>query len=598
MTSAPFFNRGVTLRTTNISVDVPTQFIIKGGELDFLRRNIGSHMIDENTIAFDASFDFVMEPLRELVTTGQYEGMLFDDLYHFCDRFGIRNNSYLYPNDFYLIKVHEDWIRDYFYEEESKNTDIRDDLYNLMKIGDEELNHIRNATVRFEGDLLFLHHTKSVIAGADKFYPEVFDLKYMEDHIPPIMKEICAISPNIVIAGGAIFKLLVPRDYSASQNFMMYARAYDQKDTLTGDVDIFIYGVTDEEMFQLVRSIVRIIRNHLQDEEIAYMYRDHHTITIKGLSIGVIQIILRGYVTMAEILTGFDVDSCAIGYNSSGLYATPRCYYSLINRINFFDFDRMSPSYEYRLAKYGKRGISLFVPFFRFKYVDTSFTVNSMRNIFVLSNPFKHPVDETLNLIPDRNYGHDVMKNRNGLSRLIISHISNVVAKESDYSSENVGKLKTIDTIFDFDVYGENEYSNPEYTDRLEQYYHNREYEKWMFPILVYRLDVDVIGIRASNETIEENIEDLLSIPDDVYSIVTFSIPQKPEIIRLRPGDQLTSSFHRQVLSDKRVFYEEIYDKDFLPHWIRNPLHLTVTGTPEASNSPQRTYSPRVKLTA
>jgi hypothetical protein len=76
------------------------------------------------------------------------------------------------------------------------------------------------------------------------------------------------------------------------------------------------------------------------------------------------QIILRVYKTYSEVLHGFDVDSCCIGYDGRSLLFTERAMSAIRSGYNRVHFGRLSPSYEYRLAKYAKRGMSIWVPGF------------------------------------------------------------------------------------------------------------------------------------------------------------------------------------------------------------------------------------------
>lgn len=84
-----------------------------------------------------------------------------------------------------------------------------------------------------------------------------------------------------------------------------------------------------------------------------------------------IQVILRAYHSPSEVLHGFDVDCCGIGYDGKNIWLTDRALFSLRSGYNTFSFDRMSPSYEWRLAKYGQRGMSLHVPGYDRMKVDT-----------------------------------------------------------------------------------------------------------------------------------------------------------------------------------------------------------------------------------
>lgn len=75
-----------------------------------------------------------------------------------------------------------------------------------------------------------------------------------------------------------------------------------------------------------------------------------------------IQIILRLYSSPAEILMGFDVDACSVGFDGKQVYMTPRCHQALVRQMNTVDVTRRSPTYEMRLAKYADRGFEVEVP--------------------------------------------------------------------------------------------------------------------------------------------------------------------------------------------------------------------------------------------
>ena len=84
--------------------------------------------------------------------------------------------------------------------------------------------------------------------------------------------------------------------------------------------------------------------------------------TANAISIGDVQIILRLYKNISEIIHGFDVDCACVAFDFEKIWLTPRAYFSLKYMLNFIDFDRMSPSYEFRLSKYMKRGFSVYIP--------------------------------------------------------------------------------------------------------------------------------------------------------------------------------------------------------------------------------------------
>ena len=53
----------------------------------------------------------------------------------------------------------------------------------------------------------------------------------------------------------------------------------------------------------------------------------------------------------AEILMGFDVDSCAVCFDGARVLAAPRAVRALSRRANVVDLDRRSYTFETRLLK-------------------------------------------------------------------------------------------------------------------------------------------------------------------------------------------------------------------------------------------------------
>lgn len=75
-----------------------------------------------------------------------------------------------------------------------------------------------------------------------------------------------------------------------------------------------------------------------------------------------VQIVLRIYKSVSEILTGFDVDCSCAAYDGKQVYASPRAIAAYITQINTIDLGRRSPSYENRLSKYSHRGFEIYWP--------------------------------------------------------------------------------------------------------------------------------------------------------------------------------------------------------------------------------------------
>jgi hypothetical protein len=75
-----------------------------------------------------------------------------------------------------------------------------------------------------------------------------------------------------------------------------------------------------------------------------------------------IQIILRCYKTMSEIIHGFDLGSSAMCFDGNEVYLTGLGKYCLENMVNIFDHTRRSTTYEKRLIKNFDDGFQIVLP--------------------------------------------------------------------------------------------------------------------------------------------------------------------------------------------------------------------------------------------
>ena len=122
-----------------------------------------------------------------------------------------------------------------------------------------------------------------------------------------------------------------------------------------------MYGLTPARATEKVREIL---------EEIAVVGEMWVMVRAKGVinihnDYSKIQIVLRLYDTMTEILLGFDVDCCCCCYDGFGVYVLPRFISSVMTGVNVLNSIHSWPkkaSYELRLAKYAHRGFTVYVP--------------------------------------------------------------------------------------------------------------------------------------------------------------------------------------------------------------------------------------------
>lgn len=164
---------------------------------------------------------------------------------------------------------------------------------------------------------------------------------------------------NVFVAGGCVLAALTPAPEGSKRDYF-HNVAYP-----SSDIDLFIYGLTPEQANDKLLEIEATLKVFHDKHGISAVesVRTRHAITfISQYPFRNIQVILRCYKSPAEVLLGFDIDCCAVGYDGSTVWAAPRAARALKMRYNLFDLDRRSKTYEARLIKYGKRGYAIALP--------------------------------------------------------------------------------------------------------------------------------------------------------------------------------------------------------------------------------------------
>lgn len=161
----------------------------------------------------------------------------------------------------------------------------------------------------------------------------------------------------VCIAGGFSYSKYLYETYGQSTNF--------------ADIDLFIHSCDEVTANKIIPLLSKITRRGVLKNENVFMsmfessleYGENFLICFDGQTKS-IQIIKRLYTCPSQVILGFDVDNCCILTTLDGeTYATERCCYAIRNGYNVVNFDRMSPSYEWRLEKYNQRCMGIWIPF-------------------------------------------------------------------------------------------------------------------------------------------------------------------------------------------------------------------------------------------
>jgi hypothetical protein len=170
---------------------------------------------------------------------------------------------------------------------------------------------------------------------------------------------------NVFCAGGAVLGNL----------------AKDNAGFNSSDIDLFIFGINDdEEANRKLKQIHQVVCNNTRGR--GDVIRTQRAITIlNSYPYRHVQIILRMYKSPAEVLFGFDIDSCTVGYDGNNVWCMPRFQRALTKRYNLVNNSRRSLTYEQRLYKYSKRGFAVAVPSLDKSRVDPSIFTKRVRDV-------------------------------------------------------------------------------------------------------------------------------------------------------------------------------------------------------------------------
>ncbi|XWW92272.1 hypothetical protein V2A60_000195 [Cordyceps javanica] len=164
---------------------------------------------------------------------------------------------------------------------------------------------------------------------------------------------------NVVAAGSSVINCLLPVPEAFNVNKRKLREYYHEKFCPASDVDLFLYGLTHDEAVEKIKQIEQAVRDAILSE--VTVVRTKYAITIASqYPVRHVQIVLRVYKSISEILTGFDIDAAGGAYNGKQVYVTPRALGSFITQVNHVDLSRRSPSYENRLSKYSHRNFEVY----------------------------------------------------------------------------------------------------------------------------------------------------------------------------------------------------------------------------------------------
>ena len=163
------------------------------------------------------------------------------------------------------------------------------------------------------------------------------------------------------------------------------------------DVDLFLYGLDAAAARAKIKHIYCTLARNWAPHHISIV-RTQNVITFAAQwPFRRVQIILRLYSGPAEVLMGFDIDSCCVAYDGTSVSCLPRWRRAVNGSFNLVDPARRSPSYELRLSKYALRGFAVAVPAFDPKRLDGSLVTMEPGETDGLARLLIHAQDDAMN---------------------------------------------------------------------------------------------------------------------------------------------------------------------------------------------------------
>ncbi|KAH6620537.1 hypothetical protein C7974DRAFT_426687 [Boeremia exigua] len=149
---------------------------------------------------------------------------------------------------------------------------------------------------------------------------------------------------NVVVAGSAVVTSLLPVPAEHNTSKRALREYYHQKLAPASDVDLFLYDLTEEQAIEKIKQIEQRIRDSILTETTTIRTKNAITIASQYPTRHV-QIVLRIYRSVSEILTGFDVDCSCAAYDGNQVYASPRAIaaYWCIECTSSLTWSRLSP---------------------------------------------------------------------------------------------------------------------------------------------------------------------------------------------------------------------------------------------------------------
>lgn len=188
-------------------------------------------------------------------------------------------------------------------------------------------------------------------------------IKHIRDKFNPLILHMIE-KYKLVLCGGYIYKLLIKKlQYEGIFDMDLFIVDHDVSQThLNKKVDSILKYLVDIGTCKHIKLNRNVIEVHM-------LFGKYNIKEILK-----VQIILKIYASISQILHGFDLGSSCVAFDGKEIYFTSMGKFAYETGYNILDLSRKSKSYEYRVKKYLKRGFGVIMPNLKiFPYKGTWF---------------------------------------------------------------------------------------------------------------------------------------------------------------------------------------------------------------------------------
>lgn len=154
---------------------------------------------------------------------------------------------------------------------------------------------------------------------------------------------------NVVVAGGLV-------------NHAISTAPLTDLNSLSSDIDIFMYGVNEMQAQKLMNQIYESLKDIVPENKCV---KTNKTITIiLPKPYRHIQLVTKLFNSIGDILNEFDLGCSKVAFDGKNVWTTIDGHFSLVNNTNVYSPNNNNSAYESRLVKYSHRGYRVMVPSF------------------------------------------------------------------------------------------------------------------------------------------------------------------------------------------------------------------------------------------